>query len=218
MPRTRLTRVRASRQPDDDHVYTPTTGTVSGWTGLVIAGAFVLAVLLGDWSVGSVRYAVAALIFALLMWCYMLRPRVVIGGSEVELRNPFSSWHVPLVDVRSVEVRAVTMLTTEERRYDGVAVGRPARTLLRGGQQRTRFLATPGRTTRLPNEPEATRLQRGQLDANAIADLVVEQVLFGADQARERGETSRPARRSWASLEIGGLVALVATFVVSLLG
>jgi hypothetical protein len=208
----------ASRQPGDDHVYTPTTGTVSGWTGLVIAGAFVLAVLLGDWSVGSARYAVAALIFALLMWCYMLRPRVVIGGSEVELRNPFSSWHVPLVDVRSVEVRAVTMLTTDERRYDGVAVGRPARTLLRGNQQRSRFLATPGRTTRLPNEPEATRLQRGQLDANAIADLVVEQVLFGAGQARERGEPSRPARRSWAALEIGGLVALVAAFVVSLAG
>jgi len=207
----------ASRKPDDDRVYTPTTGTVSGWTGLVIAAAFVIAVVASDWSVGGARYALAALIFALLMWCYMLRPRVVIGGSEVELRNPFSSWHVPLVDVRRVEVRAVTMLTTDERRYDGVAVGRPARTLLKGNQQRTRFLSTPGRTMRLPNEPEATRLQRGQLDANAVADLVVEQVLFGADQARERGERSRPARRSWAALELGGLAALALALVVTLL-
>ena len=209
--------MKASRQPGDDHVYTPTSGTVSGWIGLVIAGAFLVAVLAGDRSVGGARYAFAALIFALLLWCYMLRPRVVVGGSDVELRNPFSSWHVPLVDVRSVEVRAVTMVTTDARRYDGVAVGRPARTLLRGGQQRARFMSTPGRTMRLPNEPEATRLQRGQLDANAVADLVVEQVLFAAGQARERGETSRPATRTWAALELAGLVALAVALVVTLL-
>lgn len=209
--------MKASTEPGDDHVYPPTSGTASGWIGLLIAAVFVVAVVAGDRTVVGARFAFAAALFGLLMWCYMLRPRVVVGGSELELRNPLSSWHVPLVDVRSIEVRAVTIVTTEERRYDGVAVGRPARTLLRGNQQRTRFMATPGRTMRLPNEPEATRLQRGQLDANAVADLVVEQVLFGADQARERGEASRPATRTWAVLELAGLAVLAVALVVTFL-
>lgn len=209
--------MKASREPGDDHVYTPTSGTASGWIGLAIAGVFVVAVLVSDHSIGGVRFALAALLFGLLLWCYMLRPRVTIGGTDVDLRNAFSTWHVPLVDVRSVSVRAVMMVSTDERRYDGVAIGRPARTLLRGNQQRTRFMATPGRTMRLPNEPESTRSPRTQLDANAVADLAVEQILFGADQARERGQQSRPVTRSWAVPELAGLAVLVVGLAVSLI-
>jgi hypothetical protein len=209
--------VSAHAEQGDEPVYTPTSGTVSGWVGLAIAVIVLAAVLVDDRTLHGLRYGLAALVFGVLVWSFLLRPRVVVGSREVELRNPFSSWHVPLAGVRVVEVRAVTRVSTEDRTYEGVAVGRPARSLLRGGQQRTRFLETPGRSIRLPNEPEATRRQRGQLDANAVADLLVEQILHGADRARESGQQPAPVRRTWAVLEPGALVVLVAALVVSLL-
>lgn len=207
----------AHAEQGDEPIYTPTSGTMSGWVGLGITVIVLAAVLVDDRTLHGLRYAVAALVFGVLVWSFLLRPRVVVGARELELRNPFSSWHVPLAGVRVVEVRAVTRVSTDDRTYEGVAVGRPARSLLRGGQQRTRFLDTPGRSIRLPDEPEATRRQRGQLDANAVADLLVEQVLYAADRARESGEAPAPARHTWAVPELAALAVLVTGLVVSLL-
>lgn len=203
--------------PNAERRYKPTSGLISGWLGVVLAGGVVVSVLLDDRTATGARVAFLAAVCGLLVWCFMLRPRLVIGAREVELRNPFMSWHVPLASVRRVAVRAVTRVYTDERRYDGVAVGRPVRSLMRARPQRQHSIGIPGLGgRRMQESAEADRLPKGQLDADMVADLVVEQLLTLADRARESGHDSGRPRRSWAWAELTLLAVLVVGLVVSL--
>jgi hypothetical protein len=218
--------VSVSAGQGDDRRFAPTSGTGAGWCGLALA-AFALVVVLGDdRSLASIRFALAVAIFGLLVWCYMLRPRIVIGSVEVELRNAFSSWHVPLADVRRVAVRAVTRVYTDDARFDGVAVGRPVRSL-RGGRTSTKRpvgLAGMGATFTMDDNATPKRPQ-GTLDADGVADFVTEQLLLAADRARSEtrddgvhdGAHDGAPHRSWARFELAGLVLLVAGLVVTVL-
>jgi hypothetical protein len=211
--------VSAPAGPDDGRVYTPTSGTGTGWVGIALAVVVVVAILVDDRSVRGTRFVLAALVFGLLVWCYMLRPRLVIGRTVLELRNPFSSWFVPLATIDKVAVRAVTMVhTTDERRYDGVAVGRPVRSLVRGRTVPNRSIGIPGLGgSRASEGAAASRVPKGRLDANMVANLVVEQILFAAEQTRATREPVPAPQRTWAVVELAALGLLVAAFAVSLL-
>jgi hypothetical protein len=175
-------------------------------------------VLLGDRTLGGARFALSAAIFGLLVHCFMLRPRLVIRRSDLELRNPFASWHVPLAGVRKVVVRAVTRVYTDERRFDGVAVGRPVRSMMRGKQVRQRSVGVPGLgASRFTEDATATQVPRGQLSADMVADFVVEQILAAADRARAADEPAGTPTRTWAWPELAVLAALVASLAVTLL-
>jgi hypothetical protein len=218
--------VSGSADAEQDRRFTPTSGTFAGWSGLAMVALVLVVVLVDDRSLPTLRFSVAAAMFGVLVWCYMLRPRVVIGAAEVELRNAFSSWHVPLADVRRVAVRAVTRVYTDDARFDGVAVGRPVRSL-RGGRTSTKRpvgLAGMGATFTMDDNATPKRPQ-GTLDANGVADFVTEQLLLAADRARSvthddgvhDGTHDGAPHRSWARYELGGLVLLVVGLVVSLL-
>ena len=201
-----------------DHRYLPTSGTVSGWVGVALSAGAVVVTLVDDRTLNGSRYALGALVFGVLVWCFLLRPRVVIGADAVELRNPLSSWHVPVAGVQKVEVRAVTMVYTEEGRFDGVAVGRPVRSQLRGRSVPQRSVGIPGLgAQRVSEGAAASRQPMGRLDAQRVADLVVEEILFAADQARDLGQRPRPPWRTWARLELAALLVLCVAFVVTLL-
>ena len=202
----------------EERLFRPTSGTGVGWAGIVLAAVALGSVVFGSHSLGAVRFGLATLIFALLVWCFMLRPRVVVGTTDLELRNPFHSWHVPLAGIRRVAVRAVTRVYTDERRFDGVAVGRPARSLMPGRPARQQSLGVPGfGATRIGEDPNASRVPKGQLDPDMTADFVVEQILFAADRARENAQEPGTPTRTWAWPELGLLLVLVGGFVVSLL-
>jgi len=205
-------------EPSEERRYKPTSGLFTGWLGVGLAAVVLVAVLLDDHTARGTRVAFLAAVCGLLVWCYMLRPRLVIGTTEVELRNAFASWHVPLASVRRVAVRAVTRVHTDDRRCDGVAVGRPVRSLMRARPQRRQSIGVPGLGGRRMNEDaDAGRIPKGELDADMVADLVVEQLLTLADRARESGQQPGPPRRSWAWVELTLLVVLVVGLVVSLL-
>lgn len=208
---------RPEDEPGQERRFGPTSGVFSGWMGVGLAALVIVSVLADDHSLRGVRFILVSAIFALLLWCFMLRPRLVIGPTEIELRNPVVSWHVPLVGVRRAEVRAVTMVYTDDRRFDGVAVGRPVRTLVRGKTVPQRSLGIPGLgANRISEGAAASRQPKGQLDTNMVADLVVEQILFAADRARETGQEPTAPRRTWAWPEVGLLIVLVGALVVTL--
>lgn len=205
----------ATADGGDERRFTPTSGTAAGWFGLGLAALVLVVVLVDDQSLPTVRFCFVTAIFALLVWCYMLRPRVVIGAAEVELRNAFSSWHVPLADVRRVAVRAVTRVYTDDSSFDGVAVGRPVRSLRgRTSTKRPVGLAGLGATYTMDQNARPKGPQ-GDLDADGVADFVTEQILLAADRARTEPRGDGVARRSWARLELIGLVALALAFLVS---
>jgi hypothetical protein len=209
--------VSVSAGRGDERRFTPTSGTVVGWSGIAVVCGVLVFILVDDRSVVSVRFALAVAMFGVLVWCYMLRPRLVIGPAEVELRNAFSSWFVPLADVRRVAVRTITRIYTDERHYDAVAVGRPVRSM-RGGRSGGRgAFRMPGlnpsftiEDTPVLKRPQAT------LNADGVADFVTEQILHAADEARDTSQGGGSAHRSWALPELGGLALLAGAFVVSL--
>jgi hypothetical protein len=189
-----------------------------GWFGIAIAAVALVLLLFGDHSISTVRFAFAVAIFGLLVWCYMLRPRVVVDPDEVELRNAFSSWHVPLAEVRRVAVRAVILIYTDERRFHGVAVGRPVRSLRGGRQSKGPAIGIPGLGARYADlDQSAPQQAKGNLDADGVADFVTEQILLSADRARSAPRDELAPRRSWAWFEVGALALLVVGLVVTLL-
>jgi hypothetical protein len=174
---------------------------VTGWIGVALSAAAVATALISDPSRLGVQYALGAGVFGVLMWCFMLRPRVAIGPQVLELRNAFSSWHVPLVEVRRVAVRAITRVYTEERRFDGVAVGRPIRAMIRPRVG--------------PGEIADVDPSRDQLDSDLVADFVTDQILIAADRARAEGHEPVAAVRAWALPELVALGLLLAGLVLS---
>lgn len=183
--------------------FPPTSGVATGWVGVTLSAAAVTTALITDPSRIGVRYALGAGVFGVLMWCFMLRPRVAIGPQVLELRNAFSSWHVPLVEVRRVAVRAITRVYTEDRRFDGVAVGRPVRAMVRS---RVR-----------PGDIPDLVASRDQLDSDLVADFVTDQILIAADRARDEGHQPVAAVRTWALPELVALGLLSAGLVLSFL-
>ena len=201
----------------EERRFHPTSGTAMGWIGVGLAAIAVVAVLYDGLSVSGARFALAAALFGLLVWCFMLRPRVVLGRTEVELRNALSSWHVPLASVRRVMVRAITRVSTDDAHFDGIAVGRPLRTLTRRTPPPPRVgLPGLGQSAALAAGGEPAQ-PRGQLDVNAVADFMVERVLQAADRARESGHPPGTPRRTWAWIELGALVALAIGLVLTFL-
>lgn len=169
--------------------YGPSSGTVAGWSGIVLAGGVVAVLLATERSVGGVRSALAVAIVAVVVWCYLLRPRIVVRPTTLLLRNAFADWEIPLSSIQEVSVRTVTGVYTAERRYDGIAVGRTVRSILRS--------------------------QAGGA-SDETADLVTRQVTRAAATARERGEEAGPATRTRAYPEIVVLLALVMALLASL--
>jgi len=201
----------------EERRFHPTSGTAMGWIGVALAAIAVVAVLYDGPSVSGARFALAAALFGLLVWCFMLRPRVVLGRTEVELRNAFSSWHVPLASVRRVMVRAITRVSTDDAHFDGIAVGRPLRTLTRRTPPAPKVgLPGLGQSAALAAGGEPAQ-PRGQLDVNAVADFLIERVLQAADRARESGHAPGTPRRTWAWIELATLAALVIGLVVTFL-
>lgn len=100
----------------------PTSGLVTGWFSgalFLVGGVFVA-------LNGSVGWGALLLALALLLWCFLARPRIVVDSGVLELRNAFSSWVVPLAAVDDVTVRHSTVVTVGDKTYVGDAVGRSA--------------------------------------------------------------------------------------------
>ena len=202
----------------DERRFTPTSGTTIGWCGLALVVGVLAFILVDDRSTVSIRFAFAVAMFGMLVWCYMLRPRLVIGSAEVELRNAFSSWHVPLAEVRRVAVRTITRIYTDDGQYDGVAVGRSVRSLRRGGAGPRRAFRMPGLNPSFSIEDTpALKRPQANLDSDGVADFVTEQLLVAAERARTEGPTSGGTPyRTWAVPELTALLVLAAGFAVSL--
>src|SRR5215213_3750045 len=98
----------ASADRGEDQRFTPTSGTVIGWVGIGVCVIALASIAMEAHTVVGARYAFAVAICGVVVWCFMLRSRLIIGATEIELRNAFSSWHVSLASVRRVAVRALT--------------------------------------------------------------------------------------------------------------
>ncbi len=168
--------------------YGPSSGTIVGWIGVVLAAVVVAVLLANERSAGGLRSALAVALVGVVVWCYLLRPRIIVRPATLVLRNAFSDWEIPLASVQEVAVRTVTGVYTADRRYDGIAVGRTVRAILRS---------------------------RSHGSTDETADLVTAQIMRATARARERGEEAGTPVRRPAYPELVLLVSLAAALLVS---
>lgn len=181
----------------------PTSGFAPGVIGLVLCGGVALVALTGEVTESSVQVALGAAVGAVLLWAYMLRPRVILDevSASVLLRNSFVDWRIPVAAVKVVGVRAVTTIKTDDARFECAAVGYPVRKIIRGA------------VSEGPDVPLAS----APLTAGGIQELMIDQILAAADRAREQGLPAGTPQRLPAWPEIVGLAVAVSAFVVGLL-
>lgn len=196
--------------------YGPTTGAFTGWIGLLTCLGSIAALLTGP-THGTVRFALVLGAVALLIWCFVLRPRIIVREpNTLLLRNAFSTWDLPLAGVSRVRVKVITRVEIGETPYDGIAVGRRVRHMVRGQVvKHGDGFADAGRA--LGDPPRRDRQHPSANSPEAIADLVTEQILAAADRARDHGQPTEPARRAWAWPELVLFAAIVLGFAGSYL-
>ncbi|WP_244929745.1 hypothetical protein [Nocardioides sp. W7] len=190
--------------------FRPTSGQLLGWTGLVLAAVAVVGGLVEgpSWSVVS-----GALAFAVLDWAALLKPRLIVSGRWLVLRNMLETIHLPLAAVEELAVRQVFAVRVGEKRYVSPAVGRSFRQTLKSNR-------------RGASADTAAAKTGTDLADQAYADFVEQRIRHLAAEARELESVGRysaaqdalagEVRRVPAWLEIGLLVVTVAAFVVSL--
>jgi hypothetical protein len=191
--------------PGARRVFGPTTGLVTGWLGLAIAAGVVVFTLAEDRTALGARVVLGALVCALVLWCYLLRPRVILEGDRLELRNAFSTWAIPWTRVGEVLVRTVTRVYVGDRAYVGMAVGHSARSMMRAARkERKTLVAEPHVSTRAVDQPLPSLIEEAIRDRARTA-----QEAAGPDVAR--GEITR----TWAVPELVALLVLVVAFAAA---
>ncbi len=113
--------------------FPPTSGVWSGWFGLVFVAGTIVVIGWHGFTPLGIRFTVGLALAGVLIYAFMLRPRIQVRGGALRLVNPFHEVEIPLALVRTVVVRSATYVFVGERRrrYVGVAVGRDPRDLTR---------------------------------------------------------------------------------------
>lgn len=175
--------------------FKPTSGRVTGVLAIAVAAVVLVMAVVGK---APAVFALGALLFGLLAWVTLLRPRLGLRGDTLLMRGMLSTVEIPVAAVDSVAVRQVLAVWAGERRYVSAAVGLPYRDIARE-RRRPDHLA--------PERPGA--------DA-AYAHHVGDAITSRSRQARADGVPGGDVRRHWARPELAGLAVLAVAFVVAL--
>jgi hypothetical protein len=191
--------------PGVRRAFGPTTGVVTGWLGLVIVAAVVVVTLVQDRSVVGLRIVLGALLCGIVLWCYLLRPRLVLEHDRLELRNAFSTTTIPWLRVGEVLVRTVTRVYVGEKAYVGVAVGHSARSMMKAARKQRRALT---------GEPRVSRHAVDQPLPTLIEDAIRDRARRAHEMATDDADRGDVTRR-WALPELVATVVLALAFAAS---
>lgn len=185
----------------------PTQGLVTGWVGMVAVAAVTVGVLADRQDVVGIRIALMALCFGVVVWCFMLRPRVGVEAGRVHLINPLRDTSIPVTRIDQFSIGAATAVRVGERKYVGIGVGRK-RNL--GSAYRQRAGGMHGRLQEIGTPSR---------QVTGLADFVERQI----DDSRSLAKYDPPLEdqeihRIWAVPELAVfgvlLVGVVVTFVI----
>jgi hypothetical protein len=183
--------------------FQPTSGRIMGTIALVLVSAIVVIGVLDREHGFPLPVVLGAVVFGILVWAAMLRPRVWATGDDLVMRIMLNTAHIPLAAIEQVAVRQVLAVSAGERRFVSPAIGRSLRQTLKSNRTSAQPTATPSYPVfveeRISQLADDARTQRG------VRRFSEEQVALGAE-----------VRTSWAWPEIVGLVGFGVAFLVSL--
>ncbi|WP_147455900.1 hypothetical protein [Nocardioides mangrovicus] len=190
------------------YTFPSSQGTVSGIVGIGLVILLVVVIAVDGWGLDGLRVQLALVAFGVLTWALMLRPKILVRGGRLVLRNPFHELSLPLHLVDDVEVRAVTKVHSGARTYVGIAVGRKTRQMVRPT------------TMGAPLGPFGMRRSEGSPAGDTNADLLEEWVNRAAADARRDAKRLGAGEEEIRRTPFVGLYAalgvLVVAFVVTL--
>jgi hypothetical protein len=101
-----------------------TSGQVSGWLTVVLAGALALVGLLYLDDGFPPWVAAAGLLVAVLAWAAMLRPALWVTREHLVMRNLAETVHIRLAAIEEMALRQVLAVRADDRRWVSTVVGR----------------------------------------------------------------------------------------------
>ncbi|MCW2785442.1 MAG: hypothetical protein JWP74_1959 [Marmoricola sp.] len=195
--------MRVRTRSGSDLTFGANRGRITGWTGTVISAAGGVLVLTQDHSIGACRGAIALVLFALVTWANLIRPRIEVSDGTIRLINSFTDIMIPTAAVTGVAVRTFLSLEVGPRSYASASIGHSARSMLRGDADLARGMRLePGRPPVVENYVAYVRERLEQITEQARIDAV--------------GEPA-PVTRSLAVLPCALAAVLTAALVVALL-
>lgn len=184
--------------------FAPTSGRILGLVALTIAVAVVVIGIVDREHGFPLPVAAAAVVFGILVWAAMLRPRVWVTEEDLVMRNMLHTVSLPLAAIERVVVRQVLAVSVGEKRFVSPAVGKSWRQTVRSNRSARR--KTPEQSY-----PDFVEERISHLSEAARARTGV-QILSDEQLALASG-----VRRAWAWPEIVALAVSSLAFVVSLL-
>jgi hypothetical protein len=216
--------------PGDELVerFRPTTGMFVGWTGFVGCIAAIGYVAVARHSLGGLRFALACVLAALVIWVTQLRPRATAYASHLRLHGVLGDTDIPYLAINEVSLGQTLNVFVGRKRYLCVGIGRSVgmemrqRVRSRGaGQGGGEFAGN--RSYQFAGKAETTQVRdQGGSYASFVLGRI-EQLVAAArlerDQRVETGDDVEvpPVRRILARAEVGALAVATAAFVLSLL-
>lgn len=177
---------------NEEKRYGPTTGLVTGWIGVVGCAAAAICLPFTGQDRTTFRFALVFALAGVVIWAFLARPRIVLTSTTLVLRNPLSSWSLPVGLIDEVIVGFATRVTAVGRTYDATAVSRPPRAFARPATKRW---ASP----------------------DLVVEIMVQDVLAAAKLARAAGPEAGTIQRHWAVPELSAIgvlsLALLVLFV-----
>jgi len=186
----------------------PTSGQVSGYVGLALAGVTVGYVAVAEPTLAGLQVALGALVLAALAWAVGLRPRVLATRDRLVMRNAFRDTHVPLAAVEHVTLGQALTVWAEGERHRCLGVSRSGRAQMRA-QRRQAAAAQHGAGEALA-AAAAHDLAQETYAVRRLRELVQ-----GAQHDAGEGETG-PVRHTWAWPEVAAVVVTGLALALSL--
>ncbi len=203
--------------------FAPNGGTVIS----VIGGLVVLAVVL-SWAFDMDRVPLwvpaVALFAGVVLYTSTVRPRVMVLGRDLVLRNMLSTVHIPLAAIEEMAVRQVMAVRVGGKRYVCAGVGRPLRQAMKGSaMQRARegMGGLGGEIAKSWSDDSAVVREPGMNYADFVESRIQE--LINKERldrgvkrySPEADELAKQVRRELAWPEIAALVATAVFFVIA---
>jgi hypothetical protein len=195
----------------------------NGGTVIAVVGGLVVLGLVGSWVFDMDRVPLwvpaLALFGGVVLYASTVRPRVMVRGGDLVLRNMLSTVHIPLAAVEELAVRQVLAVRAGGRRYVCAGVGRSLRQAMKGSAMQRARAEMGGLSGEIAR---SAVLEPGMNYADYVEIRIQE--FIKADRGRrgvklyspEADELAKQIRRELAWPEIAALVATAAFFVIAI--
>ena len=210
--------------PDDERVlerFKPTTGTLIGIAGLLVAAFALGYVLISVHTVVGLRIGLGAVFGAVVVWVSQLRPRVTAYTKQLHLKGPLRDARVPYVLIDEVTMAQTLNVWVGEQRFMCIGIGKSLGSDIRqrAKKERQGSLLGSSRTREFSEKAELAAPDQTAMSYHTFVVTRIEELVDQAkrDLRRSGGSTEgEQVRRPYAVPEIVALAVTGLAFLVSL--